>query len=113
MADTENHRLQLFQPDGHLQSIIGERGSRPHQLNHPLCVTLTRDKAQNIIVTDSVNACVKVITLTPHTAQNIIVTDSVNACVKVITLNPDAAQNIIVTDSVNACVKVIILTILV
>ena len=60
IADTENHRLQLFHPDGQLKSTIGERGSRPHQLNHPMCVTLTPDLTQNIMVTDSVNACVKV-----------------------------------------------------
>ena len=64
MVDSENSRLQIFSNEGKLKSTIGTKGSMPHELNHPMCVCLTRDAAEfeNILVTDSVNACVKVTT---------------------------------------------------
>ena len=62
MVDSENSRLQIFSNEGKLKSIIGTKGSMPHELNHPMCVCLSNDVAEfeNILVTDSVNACVKV-----------------------------------------------------
>ena len=61
VADTENNRVVVFFPDGRPKSQIGEKGSRPHQLNHPMCVALTpASQDQHVAVTDSVNACVKV-----------------------------------------------------
>ena len=62
VVDSENSRLQIFSNEGKLKSIIGTKGSMPHELNHPMCVCLSNDVAEfeNILVTDSVNACVKV-----------------------------------------------------
>jgi len=39
---------------------IGEHGSLPHHLSQPMCVALSRDNEEHIIVTDSVNAAVKI-----------------------------------------------------
>ena len=63
IADTENNRLQVFSDGGQFKSRIGEKGSQPHQLNHPMCVALSRDGHENLLVTDSVNAGVKVYSL--------------------------------------------------
>ena len=60
MVDSENSRLQVFSSDGVLKARIGEKGCLPHQLNHPMTVTVTRDGDENYIVTDSVNAALKV-----------------------------------------------------
>ena len=60
MVDSENSRLQVFGSDGQFRTKIGEKGSLPHQLNHPMGVTLTRDGEEHIVVTDSVNAAVKI-----------------------------------------------------
>ena len=62
VVDSENSRLQIFSNKGKLKSIIGTKGSMPHELNHPMCVCLSKDEAEfeNLLVTDSVNACVKV-----------------------------------------------------
>ncbi len=62
VVDSENSRLQIFSHDFKLIRIIGQKGSMPHELNHPMDVCLTKDSAsmENILVTDSVNASVKV-----------------------------------------------------
>ena len=59
MVDSENSRLQVFSNDGRLRFVIGRKGALPHELHHPMGVCLSRDSEENILVTDSVNACVK------------------------------------------------------
>lgn len=60
MCDTENSRLCVFSPEGHFLTKIASKGAEPEQLNNPMSVTLTRDDDEDIVVTDSVNAAVKV-----------------------------------------------------
>ena len=62
VADTENHRIQLFGPDGNFKSKFGEKGTKPEQLSYPIGVAMTTD--DRIVVTDSVNSAVKI--FTPH-----------------------------------------------
>ena len=58
IADTDNHRIQVFDCNGVFKLKMGEKGSLPHHLNHPMCVAMTMDG--NIAVTDSVNASIKI-----------------------------------------------------
>ena len=62
VVDSENSRLQIFSHDGKFIRVIGQKGSKPHELNHPMGVSLMKDSAEfeNLLVTDSVNASVKV-----------------------------------------------------
>lgn len=57
IADTENHRIQIFSSEGNFKFKFGTKGNKPEQINYPMCVAMTTD--DNIVVTDSVNACVK------------------------------------------------------
>ena len=63
VVDTDNHRVQIFDGHGKILTTFGGHGSEPHRFNIPMCVTLTRDDPQKVMVTDSVNAKVKVFTL--------------------------------------------------
>ncbi|XP_025083180.1 tripartite motif-containing protein 2-like isoform X2 [Pomacea canaliculata] len=58
VADTENHRIQIFSPDGAFKLKFGRKGPNPDQLNYPLGVAMTAE--DHVAVTDSVNAAVKV-----------------------------------------------------
>lgn len=60
VSDTENSRLQVYSPSGQLRNVISGKGDAPHQLNHPMCVALTPDSEERVVVTDSVNAAIKV-----------------------------------------------------
>ncbi|XP_005112994.1 tripartite motif-containing protein 2-like [Aplysia californica] len=62
VADTENHRVQLFSPDGAFKLKFGEKGTKPEQLCYPIGVAMTT--TDNIVVSDSVNAAIKI--FTPH-----------------------------------------------
>ena len=61
IADTDNHRIQIFSSDGVFRFKFGSKGSKPEQINYPICVAMTTD--DNIALTDSVNASVKVFSL--------------------------------------------------
>ena len=85
-------------------NILYIAGNLPHQLNRPVCVSLTRDEDECIAVTDSVNASIKIYTQNgtfvkdycedgifdfPHgiaisTAHDYVVTDVCKHCVFVI-----------------------------
>ncbi|KAK6182241.1 hypothetical protein SNE40_009969 [Patella caerulea] len=58
VADTENHRIQIFNSDGLFKYKFGTKGSELNQLSYPMCVAMTSN--DTIAVTDSVNACVKI-----------------------------------------------------
>ncbi|KAK7481066.1 hypothetical protein BaRGS_00027702, partial [Batillaria attramentaria] len=58
VADTENHRIQIFSPEGVFKFKFGHKGPNPENLNYPLGVAVTTD--DHVTVTDSVNAAVKV-----------------------------------------------------
>ena len=60
MADTENSRIQIFSSSGKLLQVVSGKGDSPECLNHPMCVALTTDGEERIVVTDSVNASIKV-----------------------------------------------------
>ena len=60
MADTENHRIQIFGSEGTFKHKFGTRGTENENLCYPVCVAMTTDDC--IAVTDSVNACIKVFT---------------------------------------------------
>ncbi len=60
VVDSDNSRVQVFGSDLRLRVVLGSRGSLPHQFNQPMCVSLTRDPAENLVITDSANASVKV-----------------------------------------------------
>ncbi|XP_067687559.1 tripartite motif-containing protein 2-like [Haliotis asinina] len=62
VADTENHRIQIFSPEGVFKFKFGVKGSKPEQMNYPMCIAMTTDEC--IALTDSVNACVKVFSVT-------------------------------------------------
>lgn len=105
VADSENHRIQIFSCDGMFRAKFGSKGANPDQLNYPMCVAVTND--DKIAVTDSVNACVKVFTIngvlvswfsvkseldTPYGIaicydQSIVVTDICNHCIVVLSKN--------------------------
>lgn len=103
VADTENHRVQIFTPDGNFKAKFGEKGSKPDQLCYPIGVATTTN--DNIVVADSVNAAVKVFSpggqlqhcfvhqneiefphgLAVTSDDHIIVTDICKHCVTVLT----------------------------
>ncbi|KAK7092868.1 tripartite motif-containing protein 2-like [Littorina saxatilis] len=58
VADTENHRIQIFSPEGVFKFKFGTKGPNPEQLNYPLGVAMTTD--DHVAVTDGVNAAVKI-----------------------------------------------------
>ena len=58
VADSENHRIQIFGSEGTFKHKFGSRGTEEANLCYPLCVAMTADDC--IAVTDSVNAYVKV-----------------------------------------------------
>ncbi|XP_076437346.1 uncharacterized protein LOC143276619 [Babylonia areolata] len=58
VADTENHRIQIFSPEGVFKFQFGGKGPNPEQLNYPLGVAMTAD--DHVVVTDGVNAAIKV-----------------------------------------------------
>lgn len=103
IADTENHRIQLFNTEGVFKFKFGEKGSKPEQLCYPIGVSMTTN--DKIVVTDSVNAAVKIFTPSgqlehcfvhankmefPHgvavtTDNHIVVSDICKHCVVVLT----------------------------
>ena len=58
VVDTENHRIQIFNENGSFKSNFGSKGCKVDQFNYPLGVAITPNN--QLAVTDSVNACVKV-----------------------------------------------------
>ena len=58
LADSENHRIQIFGSEGTFKHKFGSRGTGDADLCYPLCVAITTDDC--IAVTDSVNSHVKV-----------------------------------------------------
>lgn len=58
IADTENHRIQIFSPEGVFKYKFGTKGPNSDQLNYPLAVAMTTD--DHVALTDSVNAAVKI-----------------------------------------------------
>ncbi|KAK3588620.1 hypothetical protein CHS0354_027345, partial [Potamilus streckersoni] len=58
IADTDNHRIQIFSADGVFKYTFGKKGSDDNQLCYPLSVAMTTDDC--IAVTDTVNASVKI-----------------------------------------------------
>ena len=58
VVDTENHRIQIFNENGSFRSKFGSKGCKVDQFNYPLGVAITPNN--QLAVTDSVNACVKV-----------------------------------------------------
>lgn len=58
VSDTAAHQVKVFDLDGKLLSVIGERGSNPGQFNYPTHIALRHDK---LYVSDSLNARVQVI----------------------------------------------------
>ena len=58
VVDTENHRIQIFNENGSFKSKFGSKGCKVDQFNYPLGVAITPNN--QLALTDSVNACVKV-----------------------------------------------------
>ena len=58
VADTKNHRIQIFSAEGEYLSQFGEEGSLDHQLNDPYGLSLDSDG--NIIVADTANKLIKI-----------------------------------------------------
>ncbi|KAK3106181.1 hypothetical protein FSP39_014420 [Pinctada imbricata] len=61
VADTENHRIQVFTENGTFKHKFGSKGSKINQVNYPMCIVVTED--DHLAITDSVNACVKIFTV--------------------------------------------------
>jgi len=61
IADTENHRIQIFNIEGNFKSKFGCKGCKPDQIHYPVSVVLTKN--DHVAITDSVNACVKIFSL--------------------------------------------------
>nr|KAI8726105.1 tripartite motif-containing protein 2-like [Biomphalaria glabrata] len=61
IADTENHRVQIFNFDGVFKSKFGSKGSKPSQLCYPMGVAVT--SSEDVVVTDSVNAAIKLFSI--------------------------------------------------
>ena len=53
VVDTEQHRVNLYAPDGTLQSSFGRRGTGDGEFNFPTLIW--RDAAGRILLTDSLN----------------------------------------------------------
>ncbi|ESO92030.1 hypothetical protein LOTGIDRAFT_67442, partial [Lottia gigantea] len=68
VADTENHRIQIFNSDGLFKFNFGTKGSEPYNLCYPMCVAMTSN--DTIAVTDSVNASVKIFSLGGNLLQH-------------------------------------------
>ena len=64
VADTLNHRIQFFAPDGTLQRSVGSFGAGPGQFNEPRGIAI--DAAGNIYVADTWNA--RIVKLAPDGA---------------------------------------------
>ncbi len=58
VADTGNHRIQLFNPEGKLLSAIGREGSGPEEFRSPTGVAYRNGK---IYVADNGNRRIKVL----------------------------------------------------
>ncbi|KAH9503123.1 hypothetical protein Btru_070000 [Bulinus truncatus] len=105
VADTENHRIQIFNPEGVFKFKFGEKGSKPTQLCYPMGVAVT--STDDIVITDSVNAAIKIFTLDGMLKNCFVHTTDVEfphgVCV---TLDDD----IIVTDICKHCVVVLTAT---
>ncbi|XP_033731891.1 tripartite motif-containing protein 3-like isoform X1 [Pecten maximus] len=69
IADTDNHRIQIFTSEGIFKSNFGTRGCKVDQINFPMCVAMTTDG--HVALTDSVNACVKIFSLQGQLVQMI------------------------------------------
>ncbi|VDI15082.1 tripartite motif-containing protein 2/3 [Mytilus galloprovincialis] len=67
IADTENHRIQIFTTEGVFKSKFGCKGCKPDQIHYPVSVVMTKD--DHVAITDSVNACVKIFSLDGQLVQ--------------------------------------------
>ena len=61
VSDSINHRVQIFDDQGHYLDQFGEEGKLNHQLDRPLGLSFDNDG--NIIVADSGNNSIKIFTL--------------------------------------------------
>ncbi|CAL1543044.1 unnamed protein product, partial [Lymnaea stagnalis] len=102
IADTENHRVQIFSPDGNFKSKFGEKGSKPDQLCYPIGVAVT--SADSIVVTDSVNAAVKIFSPEGQLRKSIVQNTEIEFPHGVAVTRDD---DIIVTDICRHCVTVL------
>jgi len=50
VADFENHRVQVFGPDGVLKAVFASHGSGDGQLNHPTDPIVVGDKLFVVVV---------------------------------------------------------------
>ncbi|XP_014783460.1 tripartite motif-containing protein 2 [Octopus bimaculoides] len=111
VADSENHRVQIFTSEGILKVKFGSKGIRPDQINYPMCLAMTNE--ENIAVTDSVNACIKIFTQEGNLVQvcgsskffefpyglaispdgDFVVTDICKHCVTVMTKNGEFSHS--------------------
>lgn len=60
VADTYAHDIKVFNPDGHLERIIGERGEAPGEFNFPTHLAIANGK---LYVTDTMNNRVQIFPL--------------------------------------------------
>lgn len=60
VADTYAHDVKVFNPDGRLERIIGERGEAPGEFNFPTHIAIAGDR---LYVTDTMNSRVQVLQL--------------------------------------------------
>lgn len=60
VADTYAHDIKVFNPDGRLDRIIGERGEAPGEFNFPTHIAIARGK---LYVTDTMNSRIQVMPL--------------------------------------------------
>lgn len=67
IADTENHRIQIFTMEGNFKSKFGCKGCKPDQIHFPVSIAMTKNDV--VAVTDSVNACVKLFSLDGQLVQ--------------------------------------------
>ena len=61
MSDTNNHRVQIFDDQGHYPDQFGEKGKLNHQLGRPNGLSIGSDG--NIVVADCTNKSIKIFTL--------------------------------------------------
>ena len=60
VSDTHAHDIKVFNDDGELIDVIGERGEKNGQFNFPTHLAISKDK---LYVTDSMNSRVQVLSL--------------------------------------------------
>ena len=100
VSDSGNHRIQIFDDQGHYLDQFGEKGKLNHQLDLPIGLSIDSDG--NIIVADSNNKSIKIFTLDGQFLRTIGEEGSLSSPVHCIQHD----NYFIVSDSGDHCIKV-------